>query len=1306
MEMQLNENDIERVLSMLNDRTRKHLIQLLKEDKELDDFFYGTKRHFLVIIKKFKPHFYCLLAYYSTSNESLKREIKKDLGKLKDSEVFSRFIEDGTKFSVEDCKLLDLENLNFYGSVEKIKNAKNSSIKHIYNDLSHAPEEFLKMFDKGFALNYVQRAISNVAFKTNDNFLVCAPTGVGKTVISAMRIFKLKNEVECLKVAYVAPIKALATEVYEFFKKLFPDLVVILAISDVEVDQKDLKRSNIIVGTPEKIELIMRNTLLIFDLVVLDEIHILNDTRGWVIEGIVARAMTLSRTALIGMSATVYNYEDIGIFLGVSYYNLFYFDDSYRPSPLTYDVILADNLEKELDEHIVDTETPSIIFVHSQKDTMNTAEHLKMYFDRVENIYDLLVSEKDISEFESLEDEIRELIFYQIGIHHSGLKKNTRRIVEDFFKKGIIKILVSTSTLAWGVNLPIKTVIIKGSTYYNPEVGDYVELSSMEIRQMFGRAGRYPNMVGCKGLLISTTTSNLYFNQTIESHILSNICNLVLTEIFLGISDFKSLMEWFSNTFYVTRLLKYNQNSFQLCKDILYTAMTKLEECNMINGFEMTEYGKIAVKYFLDYKDVKAMVEGIKKGMYEDSFLDIIGEVKEFKNLKGDIDAYSTDGYSKSKFSKLVNFYLHGEKSENELISQSISQIVQNFPRIVNSFFELLVLDGMKEALYVFEFIKAFDECLLLGRSPLRHFDVDPKIVEDIEKKKMPYKVFRNLSENDFKELGISGNQYLKYLPNFEMNLSIFNDLEDKIILFVEIDKKFDDTKMKSISYLLVIRDFSNKILLSDVIYFYKEVETMQVVYSIPKRRYIQIDLKPYEMIDATYSKAFDLNLLTPIYSICNVVNEDTAHGDEDTTHGDFDLVVYDQNQLEIERDDILIVKDDEAKRSFRYANCSILTHCEFLKMNKFESKRYILMNTHEMAESGFYLQVINLSKEKEMNLILAGYKPSTKIDPSSIYISSVNKYWDRVFDYIRALYRSLDKYPNASHLIVVSNHNVVEVLRDRIQKKFGEINDGGVYKIVFFKDVDASHRYDVVHIFDTQYLDYSSSTLLDYKLSVLFELSRLGRYPRFYIKRNKEGIYLDRDILQVRYKCKEVEEVTTTVLETGLSLPSLMFLRESIRNNLGIKSILSVIFQVEELREEVTNPEYKGRKDVDLGLKFLRVQEVMRSREKEDGILSKVLNYLLEVCSEKKFLKTMFNLIFILQKMNKSFNKFFRVDQRGNLEVEGSVEYPVIFFLIREDSSYEKMEVNTPGVYEIMRVEESVYILCDKYPGYEKITK
>jgi pre-mRNA-splicing helicase BRR2 len=105
-----------------------------------------------------------------------------------------------------------------------------------------------------------------------------------------------------------------------------------------------IDETQIIISTPEKWDIITRKTgerLFVekVRLVIIDEIHLLSDSRGPVLESIIARTIrqveaSQQQTRLVGLSATLPNYKDVGIVLRVKKEGLFYFDQSYRPIPL------------------------------------------------------------------------------------------------------------------------------------------------------------------------------------------------------------------------------------------------------------------------------------------------------------------------------------------------------------------------------------------------------------------------------------------------------------------------------------------------------------------------------------------------------------------------------------------------------------------------------------------------------------------------------------------------------------------------------------------------------------------------------------------------------------------------------------------------------------------------------------------------------------------------------------------------------------------------------------------------------------
>ena len=108
--------------------------------------------------------------------------------------------------------------------------------------------------------------------------------------------------------------------------------------------------------------------------------------------------------------------------------------------------------------------------------------------------------------------ELRDLLDYGFAIHHAGMTRVDRTLVEDLFADRHIQVLVSTSTLAWGVNLPAHTVIIKGTQIYNPEKGRWTELGALDVLQMLGRAGRPQYDTKGEGILVTNHSELQYLS--------------------------------------------------------------------------------------------------------------------------------------------------------------------------------------------------------------------------------------------------------------------------------------------------------------------------------------------------------------------------------------------------------------------------------------------------------------------------------------------------------------------------------------------------------------------------------------------------------------------------------------------------------------------------------------------------------------------------------------------------------------------------------------------------------------------------
>lgn len=137
-----------------------------------------------------------------------------------------------------------------------------------------------------------------------------------------------------------------------------------------------------------------------------------------------------------------------------------------------------------------------MVFVHARKETVKTAQNLReqMADEGLSDLFDCTLESKygfyQREVAKSKNKELRELFKYGFGMHHAGMLRSDRTLTERMFADGVLKVLCCTATLAWGVNLPAYAVIIKGTQVYDAQKGSFVDLSILDVLQIFGRAGR------------------------------------------------------------------------------------------------------------------------------------------------------------------------------------------------------------------------------------------------------------------------------------------------------------------------------------------------------------------------------------------------------------------------------------------------------------------------------------------------------------------------------------------------------------------------------------------------------------------------------------------------------------------------------------------------------------------------------------------------------------------------------------------------------------------------------------------------
>ncbi len=457
-------------------------------------------------------------------------------------------------------------------------------------------KEVLKVsgFEK---LNPPQELAVKAGLLDGKSMVVAAPTASGKTIIA--EIAALKTVKEGRKVVYIVPLRALASEKYEEFKKKYEPLGIRVAISIGDMDSSDawLANYDIIIVTSEKLDSLLRHEITWagnIGLVVADEIHLLNDPdRGPTLEVTLTKLKQIINPTILGLSATISNYKELSSWLkaeGVK--------SDYRPIKLYRGVcfdnevdfipkrrITLSNKEVPLTELITQTlakNKQALIFVNTRKGTESLAEKTgKLIKNQLKK--EEITSLKDLSQkiehsIESPTRQCRRLsacIINGAAFHHAGLVNKQRKLIEDGFKKGLIKIITATPTLAMGVNLPSFRIIIRDLKRFSRGRGmDYIPI--LEIEQMSGRAGRPSYDSEGEAILLPKNKAEakyawdnyikgkpekIYSKLSVEPVLRIHVLALIAS----GITPTKKdLFDFFSKTFYAFQYKDLSQLNFNL----------------------------------------------------------------------------------------------------------------------------------------------------------------------------------------------------------------------------------------------------------------------------------------------------------------------------------------------------------------------------------------------------------------------------------------------------------------------------------------------------------------------------------------------------------------------------------------------------------------------------------------------------------------------------------------------------------------------------------------------------------------------
>ncbi|WNY23699.1 hypothetical protein MmiHf6_10120 [Methanimicrococcus hongohii] len=349
------------------------------------------------------------------------------------------------------------------------------------------------------------------------NVLISIPTASGKTLLAELAMLQsLEQGGKCL---YVVPLRALASEKFRRFSE-FRELGFRSGISTGDLDERDenLGTNDIIVATSEKVDSLIRNEthwLSQISVVVLDEVHLLDSKdRGPTLEIVITKLRRLNpKIQIIALSATIQNSKEVAdwmkaecvvsdwrptkLYEGVYYDGVFEGEVIHTREKVTREIELVGKGKEagvSLAADAIRNGGQCLVFTNSRKNAAGFAKKagpvIQSYLT-VEEQAELMDLSYEITDRSDTDAAKVLAICIRMGVafHHAGLSSDQRELVEKSFLAGKIKLISSTPTLAAGLNLPARRVIIAAWRRYDSNEGMQM-IPVMEYKQMAGRAGR------------------------------------------------------------------------------------------------------------------------------------------------------------------------------------------------------------------------------------------------------------------------------------------------------------------------------------------------------------------------------------------------------------------------------------------------------------------------------------------------------------------------------------------------------------------------------------------------------------------------------------------------------------------------------------------------------------------------------------------------------------------------------------------------------------------------------------------------
>ena len=545
-----------------------------------------------------------------------------------------------------------------------------------------------KIFESLFVnlkhFNPIQTQTFASLYESDDNVLVCAPNGSGKTVCAEFALLRAISSNLSAKCVYLVPKQEMADARFSDWSKRFATILekddaVVKLSGETTGDLKLLEKANIIICTAVQWDILsrrwkQRKNVQQISLYIADEIHLIGGNEGPTYEFVLSRARYIasqleSRVRIVGLGASIANAKDIGDWIGVSPHSVFNFTPDVRPVPLEVHIhgfeayhagsrLLA--MSKPVFNAIMghSPNKPAIVFVPSRKQSQLTAIDIMTYIAASGNpeMFLQISSEKMSNVLSTIkEPALVQTLSKGIAFLHSGLPKSDRERVLGLYRDNIVSILVCPHDFCWSLQTPAHLVVVMDTVYYEGREHSFVDYSITDVMQMVGLASR-PALddsgtcvILCHSPKKDFLKKILHDPLPVESHLDHYLHDHLNSEVVTKtVENKQEAVDYLTWTFYYRRLSQ-NPNYYNLLgtshrhlsdhlSELIENVITDLEESKCLTVEDEMELaplnlGMISSYYYIQYTTIELFASSLTAKTKIKGLIEILSSASEYGQL-------------------------------------------------------------------------------------------------------------------------------------------------------------------------------------------------------------------------------------------------------------------------------------------------------------------------------------------------------------------------------------------------------------------------------------------------------------------------------------------------------------------------------------------------------------------------------------------------------------------------------------------------------------------------------------------------